>query len=38
VADSEDDREYSELIWKAIRGAASPLPPRRVAAFVDERK
>jgi len=38
VADSEDDREYGELIWKAVRGPASPLPPRKVAAFVDERQ
>jgi YVTN family beta-propeller protein len=38
VADSEDDREYSELIWKAVRGQRSPLPPRKVAAFVDERR
>ena len=38
VADSEDDREYSELIWKAVRGAGSPMPPRKVAAFVDGRE
>jgi hypothetical protein len=34
VADMADDREYNEIIWKAVRGAGSPLPPRRVAAFV----
>jgi hypothetical protein len=37
VADTSDDSEYNEIIWKAIRGASSPLPPRRVAAFVMPR-
>jgi YVTN family beta-propeller protein len=34
VADSADDREYNEIIWKAIRGASSPVPPRKVSSFV----
>jgi YVTN family beta-propeller protein len=34
VADTSDDSEYNEIIWKAIRGVSSPLPPKRVAAFV----
>ncbi len=34
IADMADDREYNEIIWKAVKGADSPLPPRRVAAFV----
>lgn len=33
-ADTSDDQEYNEIIWKAIRGADSPLPPRSVSAFV----
>lgn len=37
VADSADDREYNEIIWKAVRGEASPLPPRKVGAFVKSR-
>jgi YVTN family beta-propeller protein len=37
VADSTDDREYNEIIWKAVRGPASPLPARKVAAFVESR-
>jgi YVTN family beta-propeller protein len=37
VADSTDDREYNEIIWKAVRGAGSSLPPRKVAAFVKAR-
>lgn len=37
VADTADDREYNEIIWKAVKGAASPLPPRRVASFVASR-
>jgi hypothetical protein len=37
VADSVEDREYNEIIWKAVRGAASPLPPRKIAAFVKAR-
>jgi YVTN family beta-propeller protein len=38
VADSADDREYNEIIWKAVRGAHSPVPPRKVAAFVKARE
>jgi phospholipase C len=38
VADSTDDREYNEIIWKAVRGAGSPLPPRKVAAFVKAKE
>jgi YVTN family beta-propeller protein len=38
VADSEDDHEYSEIIWKAVRGAHSTMPPRKVAAFVEGRE
>ncbi len=34
AADSTDDHEYNEILWKAVRGANSPLPPRKVAAFV----
>jgi YVTN family beta-propeller protein len=37
VADTADDREYNEIIWKAVKGAASPVPPRRVASFVASR-
>ena len=37
-ADEADDREYNEIIWKAVRGAESPLPPRKVAAFVKPKE
>jgi hypothetical protein len=37
VADSEDDREYGDLIWKAVRGAGATVPARRVGAFVKGR-
>ena len=37
-ADTAPDDEFSEIIWKAVRGAGAPLPPRSVAAFVLERK
>lgn len=37
VADTADDREYNEILWKAIKGPAAELPPRRVAAYVKER-
>jgi len=37
VADLADDREYNEIIWKAVRGVDSPLPPRKIAAFVKAR-
>ncbi len=37
-ADTSDDREYNEIIWKAVRGAESPLPPKKVATFVMARK
>jgi hypothetical protein len=36
-ADTSDDREYNEIIWKAVKGADAELPPRRVAAFVRAR-
>ena len=28
----------NDILWKSIRGADSPVPPRKVAAFVRERK
>jgi hypothetical protein len=37
TADTSDDNEYNDIIWKSIRGELSPLPPRRVAAFVMPR-
>ena len=37
-ADSAPEAEFSEIIWKAVRGAESPVPPRCIAAFVMERK
>jgi YVTN family beta-propeller protein len=36
-ADTADDLEYSALLWKAVKGANSTVPPRRVATFVLER-
>jgi YVTN family beta-propeller protein len=38
VADSTDDREYNEILWKAVRGADSSMPARKVAAFVAPRE
>lgn len=37
-ADTAPDDEFSEIIWKAVRGSDVPLPPGNVAAFVMERK
>lgn len=37
VADTSDDREYNEIIWKSVRGAGSELPPRKVATFVKSK-
>ena len=37
-ADTAPEAELNEIIWKSVRGSASPVPPRRVAAFVMERK
>jgi len=34
VADQVDEREYNEILWKALRGAKAPAPARKVAAFV----
>jgi YVTN family beta-propeller protein len=34
VADTSDDNEYNEIIWKAMKGESSTLPPRRIATFV----
>jgi hypothetical protein len=36
-ADEAPEQELNEIIWRAIRGARSEMPPRRVAAFVLER-
>lgn len=38
VADTSDDREYNEILWKAVRGPDATLPPRKVAAFVKARE
>lgn len=32
--DAADDIRFNEIIWKAVRGADSPMPPPRHAAFV----
>ena len=37
-ADSAPEAEFNEIIWKAVRGAGSPLPPRHIAAFVMEHR
>jgi hypothetical protein len=37
-ADTSDDREYNEILWKAIKGVQAELPPRRVSAFVRARE
>lgn len=37
VADTAPEAELNEIIWKSVRGQQSPVPPRRVAAFVLER-
>ncbi len=36
-ADAAPDDELNEILWKAIKGRDSPMPPRRVAAFVSGR-
>ena len=36
-ADTTDDGVYNEILWRALKGSAAPLPPRNVAAFVMER-
>ncbi len=33
-ADRAPDREFSEIIWRSVRGANSPMPPPVRAAFV----
>lgn len=37
-ADAAPEQELNEIVWKAMRGAISVMPPRHVAAFVMERK
>jgi hypothetical protein len=37
-ADTAPEQELNEIVWKAMRGAESQMPPKRVAAFVMERK
>jgi hypothetical protein len=37
-ADVAPEQELNEIVWKAMRGADSEIPPRHVAAFVMERK
>jgi sugar lactone lactonase YvrE len=34
VEDAADDLLFNEVIWKAVKGAGSPMPPPRRAAFV----
>ena len=36
-ADEAPEDELNEIIWKAVKGRNSPMPPRRVAAFVAPR-
>jgi hypothetical protein len=33
-ADRAPDLELNEILWKSVRGAASPMPPPVRAAFV----
>jgi YVTN family beta-propeller protein len=33
-ADDADEDELNEIVWKSVKGKASPLPVRRTAAFV----
>ena len=35
-ADSSPDDEYNIILWKAIKGAGRPFPPKRRAVFVRE--
>ena len=37
-ADTAPEAEFNEIIWKGVRGADSPLPPRHIAAYVMERR
>jgi hypothetical protein len=32
--DAADDLLLNEIVWRSVRGAASPMPPPRRAAFV----
>lgn len=36
-ADTVDEAQYNEILWRAIKGRTAPLPPRNVAAFVLDR-
>jgi hypothetical protein len=36
--DMANDREFNEIIWKAIKGLDSPCPPAVRAAFFDETR
>jgi hypothetical protein len=37
AADEAPEDELNEIIWKSVKGPASPLPPRKVAAFAAAR-
>jgi len=37
-ADTVDDAVYNEILWHAIKGRDVRMPPRKVAAFVMERR
>jgi len=37
-ADTADEDEYSEILWKALKGADSPMPPPVRSAFVLPRR
>jgi hypothetical protein len=37
AADEAPDDEFTELLWKAVKGESSAVPPRRVATFVRPR-
>ena len=38
VEDRADDLIFNEIIWKSVKGAASPMPPPVRAAFVLPRR
>ena len=38
IEDRADDLVFNEIIWKAVKGADSPMPPPVRAAFVLPRK
>jgi hypothetical protein len=38
VEDQADDLVFNEIIWKAVKGADSPMPPPVRAAFVVPRR